>query len=131
MGASKVTRKQSTPRAKAKAFDSLIGKNLHKFRVKKGLTQKQLGDLLGLTFQQIQKYENATNRVSAARLFMLSSILEVPLISFYEEKEPTGTSKEAIARLSPEGAEVGLKYDRLGRNDVKQAISVLLEDLKP
>ncbi len=126
-----VNRNKTKPRAEARAFDVQIGRNIQKFRTKKGLTQKQLGDRLGLTFQQIQKYENATNRVSAARLFMLSSILEVPLISFYEDKEPVSASKVDISRLSPEGVKMASRFDRLGKDHVKRAIAVLLEDLKP
>jgi transcriptional regulator with XRE-family HTH domain len=49
-----------------------------------GISQERLGDLLGITFQQIQKYERGTNRVSASRLFHLASILSVPIGFFYE-----------------------------------------------
>ena len=51
-----------------------------------GITQERLGGLLGITFQQIQKYESGRNRVSAARLFEICEALEVSLASTFERK---------------------------------------------
>jgi transcriptional regulator with XRE-family HTH domain len=51
-----------------------------------GITQERLGGLLGITFQQIQKYESGRNRVSAARLFEICEALEVSLASMFERK---------------------------------------------
>jgi transcriptional regulator with XRE-family HTH domain len=51
-----------------------------------GITQERLGELLGVTFQQIQKYESGRNRVSAARLFEICEALEVSLASMFERK---------------------------------------------
>jgi transcriptional regulator with XRE-family HTH domain len=51
-----------------------------------GITQEGLGELLGITFQQIQKYESGRNRVSAARLFEICKALEVSLASMFERK---------------------------------------------
>ncbi len=50
-----------------------------------GMTQTTLGDALGLTFQQVQKYENGTNRISASRLYDLSRVLDVPIEHFFED----------------------------------------------
>ncbi|MCH8684002.1 helix-turn-helix domain-containing protein [Pedomonas mirosovicensis] len=52
-----------------------------------GITQEKLGEALGLTFQQVQKYERGSNRISASRLFELSRILSVPITYFYEGAE--------------------------------------------
>ena len=49
-----------------------------------GMSQERLGDALGLTFQQVQKYERGANRVGASRLFDLSRILDVPISFFYD-----------------------------------------------
>ena len=49
-----------------------------------GMSQERLGDALGLTFQQVQKYERGVNRVGASRLFDLSRILDVPISFFYD-----------------------------------------------
>jgi transcriptional regulator with XRE-family HTH domain len=51
-----------------------------------GITQERLGGLLGITFQQIQKYESGRNRVSAARLFEICEAFEVSLASMFERK---------------------------------------------
>jgi transcriptional regulator with XRE-family HTH domain len=50
-----------------------------------GMSQEKLGELLGITFQQVQKYEKGSNRVSASRLFQISRVLGVPIQYFYDE----------------------------------------------
>ena len=59
-------RKARQPRGKP--IDRLVGQQIHARRILKGLSQTELGDELGITFQQIQKYEQGTNRISASRL---------------------------------------------------------------
>ena len=51
------------------------------------LTQEQLGEKLGLTFQQVQKYEKGVNRISAGRLYEMSTVLDIPILYFYEGAE--------------------------------------------
>lgn len=53
-----------------------------------GLSQGELGEALGLTFQQVQKYERGANRVSASRLLELARLLEVPIAFFYDDVDP-------------------------------------------
>lgn len=118
------------PRAEARALDVLVGKNIQKFRIKKNLTQRKLGKRLGLTFQQIQKYENATNRVSAPRLYMLAEILEVPILCFFDDGLPRKPSDKDISMLSPEAVAMALNYDRLGKASIKKALGIILDDLK-
>jgi transcriptional regulator with XRE-family HTH domain len=60
-------------------------------RIMLGMSQEKLGEALGLTFQQIQKYEKGTNRVGASRIQQISEILQIP-VSFLFEGGPTGTS---------------------------------------
>ena len=118
------------PRAEARTLDVLVGKNIQRFRVKKNLTQKQLGNRLGLTFQQIQKYENATNRVSAPRLYMLAQTLEVPIICFLDDNGSKKPSAMNISMLSPEAVAVALAYDRVGKVSTRKAVGTILEELK-
>jgi transcriptional regulator with XRE-family HTH domain len=68
--------------------DLYVGKRLRARRTMLGLTQEKLSEVLGLTFQQIQKYERGTNRIGASRLLELSSALTVPVGYFFEELEP-------------------------------------------
>jgi len=60
-------------------------------RIMLGMSQEKLGDALGLTFQQVQKYEKGTNRVGASRIQQISEILRVP-VSFLFEGGPSGTT---------------------------------------
>ncbi|NBV06155.1 MAG: XRE family transcriptional regulator [Proteobacteria bacterium] len=63
--------------------DVHIAKKLRQFRIAAAMTQEQIGDLVGVTFQQIQKYETAQNRISASKLFELSQLLNKPMSSFF------------------------------------------------
>lgn len=65
-------------------IDRIVGQNIHRQRRKLKLTQEKLGELLGLTFQQVQKYEKGVNRVSAGRLFEIAGVLEVPVAFFFD-----------------------------------------------
>lgn len=59
-----------------------------------GMSQEKLGEKMGLTFQQIQKYEKGTNRIGASRLYQLSQIMDVP-VQFFFEDAPVGYSRMA------------------------------------
>jgi transcriptional regulator with XRE-family HTH domain len=64
--------------------DKYVGSRLRMRRLMLDMSQTQLGDALGLTFQQVQKYEKGTNRIGASRLQHLSQILQVPVPFFFE-----------------------------------------------
>lgn len=64
--------------------DAFVGSRVRIRRMTLGISQEQLGTALGLTFQQIQKYEKGQNRIGAGRLFRISQILSVPVQFFYE-----------------------------------------------
>jgi transcriptional regulator with XRE-family HTH domain len=64
--------------------DKLVGRNIRIRRLAKGLSQTELGSQLGVTFQQVQKYEKGYNRVGSGRLFRIASILGVEITAFYE-----------------------------------------------
>ena len=66
-------------------IDLLVGSRIRKFRKGRGMTQAQLGDKLGVTFQQVQKYENGKNCVGASRLQMISTALGVPVEHFFTD----------------------------------------------
>lgn len=57
-----------------------------------GLSQEKLGDSLGLTFQQVQKYEKGSNRISASRLYQIGRILDVPVQFFFEDIPSSGSA---------------------------------------
>lgn len=64
--------------------DAYVGSRVRIRRMTLGISQEQLGASLGLTFQQIQKYEKGQNRIGAGRLFRIAQILSVPVQFFYE-----------------------------------------------
>jgi len=71
--------------SKASAIDVHVGTRIRLRRTLLGLSQERLGEALGLTFQQVQKYERGTNRVGASRLFDLSRVLDVPISFFFDD----------------------------------------------
>jgi transcriptional regulator with XRE-family HTH domain len=64
-------------------IDIHIAKKLRQFRLVAGMSQEELGDIIGVTFQQIQKYEKAKNRIAACRLFEISQLLKRPISDFF------------------------------------------------
>lgn len=68
--------------------DIHVGGRVRLRRTMLGMSQEKLGESLGLTFQQIQKYERGTNRIGSSRLFELSKVLDVPISFFFEEMAP-------------------------------------------
>lgn len=64
-------------------IDIEVGKRIRLRRIEKGLSQTELGDYLGITFQQVQKYENGVNRVGASRLNKIAELLQVPISFFF------------------------------------------------
>src|SRR5580698_4530908 len=66
-------------------IDVHVGSRIRLRRTLLGMSQERLGDSLGLTFQQVQKYERGVNRVGASRLFDLSRVLDVPISFFFED----------------------------------------------
>jgi transcriptional regulator with XRE-family HTH domain len=71
--------------------DKYVGSRVRMRRIMLGMSQEKLGEALGLTFQQVQKYEKRTNRVGASRLQQISEILQVP-VSFLFDGGPSGAA---------------------------------------
>jgi transcriptional regulator with XRE-family HTH domain len=91
----------------AHPVDVLVGRKIREFRVKLDKSQKALGDMIGLTFQQIQKYESGKNRVSASILFEIAKALKTPIAAFFNYSEATlasmGMSTEGFLADKSEG----------------------------
>ncbi len=66
-------------------IDTHVGSRIRLRRTLLGMSQERLGEALGLTFQQVQKYERGVNRVGASRLFDLSRVLDVPIAFFFDD----------------------------------------------
>jgi transcriptional regulator with XRE-family HTH domain len=74
--------------------DKHVGARVRMRRMMLSMSQEKLGDALGLTFQQVQKYEKGTNRIGASRLQQISNILQVP-VSFFFEGAPNNSNPES------------------------------------
>lgn len=77
-------------------IDQHVGSRIRERRYAMGMTQMQLGESVGVKFQQIQKYENGMNRVSASRLLLIAEALDVPVAWFFE-----GLKTKAPERVEP------------------------------
>ncbi len=71
--------------SRASPVDTHVGARIRLRRTLMGMSQERLGEALGLTFQQVQKYERGVNRVGASRLFDLSRVLDVPISFFFDD----------------------------------------------
>lgn len=85
-------------------IDVHVGSRIRLRRTLLGMSQEKLGDALGLTFQQVQKYERGVNRVGASRLFDISRVLDVP-ISFFFDDMPEGLQDTPVS--GPRGRTYG------------------------
>jgi len=75
-----------------------------------GMSQERLGDSMGLTFQQVQKYEKGVNRIGASRLFQISKILDVPVQFFFEEAPYVGDGIKAPGMAEPDSEAFILEF---------------------
>jgi transcriptional regulator with XRE-family HTH domain len=104
-----------------------------------GMSQERLGELLGLTFQQVQKYEKGVNRIGAGRLFEIARILGVPIFYFYESVSeqlasgPGFAESESLPVLefvsSGEGLQLSLAYMRIKDAKVRKRVLDLVKSL--
>lgn len=99
--------------------DRYIAKKLKEYRKKSNLSQSKLGELSGLSMQQIQKYENATNRISAAKLFEISIILNQPINLFFEKPINNTNIEEKF----------NIKIKDIKNKKIKKNIEDLIENL--
>jgi transcriptional regulator with XRE-family HTH domain len=76
-------------------IDKHVGSRVRMRRMMIGMSQEKLGEKLGITFQQIQKYEKGTNRIGASRLQQIASVLSVPVSFFFEGAPVTGAAEAA------------------------------------
>jgi transcriptional regulator with XRE-family HTH domain len=104
-----------------------------------GMSQERLGELLGLTFQQVQKYEKGVNRIGAGRLFEIARILGVPIYFFYESVTEQLAGAPGFAEVesppvlefvsSGEGLQLSLAYMRIKDPKVRKRVLDLVKSL--
>ena len=94
------------------ALDRYVGTRMRVRRLEVGMSQEKLGEFLGITFQQVQKYEKGTNRVSISRLHQIAQALETPISYFYEGAADGLDAGGSLA--DPELAGVASDFLKLG-----------------
>ncbi|MGQ0682957.1 helix-turn-helix domain-containing protein [Bradyrhizobium sp.] len=120
--------------------DKYVGSRVRMRRIMLGMSQEKLGEALGLTFQQIQKYEKGTNRVGASRLQQISEVLQVP-VSFLFDGGPSGIalSESSAESASPayisdflatsEGLALTRAFTRIHDSKLRRSIVDLVEQI--
>jgi len=94
--------------------DIHVGSKVRQRRTLLGLSQEKLGEAVGLTFQQIQKYERGANRIGSSRLFDLSRVLDVPVSYFFEDiPEQLGGKNEATQETNDDSSNPLAKRETL------------------
>ncbi|MGE0503726.1 MAG: helix-turn-helix domain-containing protein [Rhizobiaceae bacterium] len=131
----------SDNKKKPNPIDVHVGSRIRLRRNMMGMSQERLGDKLGITFQQIQKYEKGTNRIGASRLQAISSILEVPVSFFFEDApggvgtRPGGMAEDASATYvvdflnSAEGIQLNRAFTRIANPAVRRRVIDLIKTL--
>ena len=129
------------PKKQANPIDAQVGNRVRLRRMLIGMSQERLGELLGLTFQQVQKYEKGVNRIGAGRLFEVSRILGVPIDYFYEgvngqmagAGEAAGSAPESPPIMefvsSGEGLQLSLAFMRIKDPKVRKRVLDLVKSL--
>ena len=120
--------------------DKYVGSRVRMRRIMLGMSQEKLGEALGLTFQQIQKYEKGTNRVGASRIQQIAEVLQIP-VSFLFEGGPTssngsdsfgeGTSPAYVSDFlaTSEGLALTRAFTRIADNKLRRSIVDLVEQI--
>ena len=114
------------------AADVLVGARMRLRRKELRLSQGELGEKLGVTFQQIQKYENGTNRVGASRLEALARALDVPVGYFFDEqRDASGAGPPTALHVmrEPGAMELLTAYGQIGDASVRRALVTLARNL--
>ena len=127
----------------ANAVDRKLGQRVRTRRLEIGMSQERLAEMLGVTFQQVQKYEKSVNRIAASRLFDIAGALEMPVARFFEGIVPHRGMSVAESRAdfvddalsTPEGAQLmalfGSIRNQRVRRRVLELVRALVEEADP
>jgi len=114
------------------AIDRLVGRNIRIQRLAKGLSQTDLAAQLGVSFQQVQKYERGANRIGAGRLVRIAGTLDVSLLTLFEGIDgahgPDGPSPQALL-AQPLHLSLVQAFSRLEDGEVRRALVSLVRQM--
>uniref|UniRef100_UPI001ADE0745 helix-turn-helix domain-containing protein n=1 Tax=Falsiroseomonas selenitidurans TaxID=2716335 RepID=UPI001ADE0745 len=104
-------------------IDVHVGSRVRLRRTLLGMSQEKLGEALGLTFQQVQKYERGVNRIGASRLFDLSRVLDVPIGFFFDDMPPEMGGSQGNRRFGGfQEQQDGFEDDTLHRRETLELV---------
>lgn len=114
--------------------DAVVGQTIRLLRLQKRLSQTALAQKIGVSFQQVQKYENGTNRVGASRMVQIAQALHVPLESLFQRVDGTRQKPEhgddPLALISNSQAlRVARAFSEISNHEVRIAIVALIESI--
>lgn len=115
-------------------IDEHVGARLRLRRMALGLSQEKLGERLGLTFQQVQKYEKGANRIGASRLYHISQILEVPVQYFFDELPGETEAAPDVPPVSEfvatsEGLELNMAFSKIKDQATRKHLTQLVRSV--
>ena len=113
--------------ATAQAVDRHVGARIRERRIMLGLTQQQLADLIGVTYQQAHKYERGINRISAGRLYEIAQVLSVPIGYFFDGLE--GQDSRAVSPRERMCLELARNFAQIPNERHQEALSQLARAL--
>jgi transcriptional regulator with XRE-family HTH domain len=110
--------------------DEFVGEQIRRRRTMLGLTQDQLAQALGISYQQVQKYETGTNRVSAGRLYDISRVLDSGVGAFFDGIEPDRDAPDETAdRGNRATIELVRNFQSISDPQIRRAVSSLVKSL--
>ncbi len=104
------------------AIDAYVGERVRQRRTLLGLSQEALGEELDLSFQQVQKYERGTNRISASRLYEIGEILDVPISYFFEEAAQYSISSGNNTEEQKAALQAGIGQDPFTKRETLELV---------
>lgn len=111
--------------------ENSIGKLIREMRKAAGMSQMRLADKIGVSYQQVQKYEKGASKLSVPRLIQIADVFGVPVTAFLEESKigRVAETQAAFSNLSEDEAKVLMLFRRLKRKKLKEAFMEILKDV--
>jgi transcriptional regulator with XRE-family HTH domain len=117
------------PTARANAADRYVGARIRERRVMLGLSQQQLANMIGVTYQQAHKYERGLNRISAGRLYEIAQVLSVPISWFFDGLAEHETTEPALSPRQRMGLELARNFAAIDNEKHQEALSQMARAL--
>ncbi|QIB41645.1 helix-turn-helix transcriptional regulator (plasmid) [Rhizobium oryzihabitans] len=116
-------------------IDINVGARIRLHRMRLGFSQSKLAEQLGVTFQQVQKYEKGVNRVGASRLQAIAAVFDVPVATFFEDSASTESQGEAPENdftqflQTPEAIALNTAFAKIENSDVRRKVLSLVKSI--